>query len=492
MILSECLQALLIKKMSGNADVKVTGIQLDSRRVQPGDVFVALRGDSSDGHRYINQAVANGAVAVVAEEEVMLEIPLILVPDSRRALAVLSAAMYRYPARELKVIGVTGTNGKTTTTHLIQQLLQFKDRRVGLMGTNGMKVAGHTVNSLFTTPEANELQRNLRMMRDHQCEYAVMEASSIALDRGRTWGCQFHTAVFTNLTQDHLDVHQSMEKYLEAKGLLFSQLGNQYHPHWMNNACAILNQDDEASRYLRRVTAAQVITYGIENPADIRASDIRLTAEGSEFQLHSFKGSVPIRTQLVGKYNVSNLLAAITVVLLEGFSLIEIQQAAQELQGIRGRMERVEHSKPYTVLVDYAHTPDSLEKALATIREFTKGKMICVVGCGGDRDRLKRPIMARISAEHSDISVLTSDNPRSEDPEAILAEMVAGLSSEELERCRVLPSRREAIEQAIQLADPGDVILIAGKGHETYQEIQGVRYPFDDVEVVKEIISSEG
>lgn len=487
----ELIQPLLLHKATGDLTTQITGIQLDSRQVLPGDLFIALRGTKVDAHRFVKQAVAGGAAAVMVEESVDLpEVPVIQVPDTRRAMAVVAAKFYGYPTKELKLIGVTGTNGKTTTTYLIEQLLQDKGASTGVIGTIQTKIKGKTLPTRNTTPEAVELQKTFRMMQDEGCEYSVIEVSSHALDMGRTRGCQFHIGVFTNLTQDHLDYHGTMEKYREAKSLLFSQLGNAYAGELQSNPLAIFNADDEASNYFMKRTAAQVLTYGIDQPADVRAENIQFSASGTSFILKTFRGEVPVQIKLAGKFNVYNVLAAVSVALVEGMDLHQIRSSLAEIKGVAGRFESVDLGQSFSVLVDYAHTPDSLENVLTTIREFARGRVICLVGCGGDRDRSKRPIMADIAVKYSDHAIFTSDNPRTEDPMAILEDMLTGVKSCRQERYTVIGDRSQAIHEAVKQAEPEDVILIAGKGHETYQEINGVRHHFDDREAARDAIAS--
>lgn len=489
MYLKELVRPLAIHRVTGDLDTEIKGLEVDSRKVKPGDLFIALKGFTVDGHRFVTQAVEKGASAVLVEEAIPTPgVPVIEVPDTRRALAVLAAKFYRYPTKELKLIGVTGTNGKTTTTYLIEQLLTDAGHKTGVIGTIQMKVGEKIFPVKNTTPDTLDLQRSFRMMRDEGCEYSVIEVSSHALALGRTWGSQFHIGVFTNLTQDHLDFHETMEKYREAKGLLFSQLGHGYGDEPEQHVYAVLNADDRASNYYKQITPAQVITYGIDRAADVQATDIRISASGMEFELKTFRGTKRVQTRLIGKFNVYNLLAAVSVALIEGVSLDQIVQSIGKIEGVNGRFEPVFAGQPYTVIVDYAHTPDSLENVLKTIREFAEKRVTCVVGCGGDRDRTKRPLMAEIAARYSDWSVFTSDNPRTEDPEAILRDMVAGVQDVDLNRYTVIPDRREAIQAAIEKAKPGDIVLIAGKGHETYQEIYGVRHDFDDRLVAREAI----
>ncbi|WP_044642470.1 UDP-N-acetylmuramoyl-L-alanyl-D-glutamate--2,6-diaminopimelate ligase [Risungbinella massiliensis] len=482
MKLSECIESLLLKEVYGEQEIEITGIQYDSRKVRAGDLFIALRGFTVDGHQYVERAVDQGAVAVLVEEEVETSATIVKVPDTRRAMAEVANKFYSYPTSKLRVIAITGTNGKTTTSHLIQHILEDANRQTGLLGTIGMKIKGDVYPAKNTTPDVLELQHCFYQMIQEGCEYATIEASSHALDLGRTRGAQIQIAVFTNLTQDHLDYHATMEEYRAAKGLLFSQLGNSRADH---QPVAVLNADDVASAYFAKITPAQVISYGIDQKADVRAHNIQITPNGTTFEVTSSFGNATIQTQLIGKFNVYNLLAAITVGLVEGLSFEQMITSIHKITGVDGRFETVPGSKDFTVVVDYAHTPDSLENVLKTVKEFANNRILCVVGCGGDRDRTKRPLMAKIATGISDLTILTSDNPRTEDPEVILDDMEAGITDAPKDRYQRVLDRKEAIDQAVELAQPGDVLVIAGKGHETYQEIHGVRYDFDDRLVAK-------
>lgn len=486
MLLRDLLKPLLPVRVTGDDNLEITGLTADSRKVKPGTLFVCLKGFTVDGHAFAAKAVEQGAVAVLAEQDVDVPATVVRVPDTRRAMAMLADRFYGSPTRELKLIGVTGTNGKTTTTHLIDKILRDQEKRTGLIGTIHMRIGDQYEEIKNTTPDAIDLQSSFRRMRDIGTEYAIIEVSSHALELGRVRGCDVHTAVFTNLTQDHLDYHKTMENYRFAKSLLFSQLGNSYDPH--RPKTAVLNVDDESSKLYATVTSARVITYGIDQPADVRADDISITSRGTSFTVHSFAGSIRLNLKLMGKFNVYNALAAIAVTLAEGVPLEQIKASLEEVSGVSGRFESVDAGQPFTVLVDYSHTPDSLENALLTVKEFAQGRIFCIVGCGGDRDRTKRPIMAQIATKYADVSVLTSDNPRSEDPQAILDDMLAGLSDVPPNRYTTMVDRREAIRYAVSQAREHDVILIAGKGHETYQIIKGQVLPFDDREVAREAI----
>lgn len=479
---SDLLAALTLWRAAGDVSMDITGIEIDSRRVKPEDLFVCLPGFTVDGHDFAARAVAAGAVAVLAQRPVDVPVPVIYVPDTKRALAVLADRFFGQPSKELRVIGVTGTNGKTTTTNLMERILTEAGHRTGLIGTIEMRLGDDVREVKNTTPEVLDLHRAFRWMKDGGAEYAAIEVSSHALDMGRVRGVRFATGVFTNLTQDHLDYHKTMENYLQAKGLLFSQLGNEYEAGQMKHA--VLNADDPASAEFARMTSAQVITYGIYSEADVRARDIEITAQGTKFVMDTWRGSIGLTLRLIGNFNVYNVLAAAATCLLEGVSLEQMKATLEKVEGVRGRFEPVVAGQPFAVIVDYAHTPDSLENVLKTIREFAEGDVYCIVGCGGDRDRTKRPIMARIAAQYADMAVITSDNPRSEDPQAILDDMIAGLTEAGVpeDAYVTMIDRRDAIREAIRRAKAGDVVLIAGKGHETYQILGDKTIHFDDKE----------
>lgn len=493
MLLRDLLSPLLQKKVQGDDSIEITGLTADSRQVKPGFLFICLAGYTVDGHDYAAKAVEMGAVAVLAQRELDPAVfqgsraTIITVSDTRRAMALLADRYYESPTRELKLIGVTGTNGKTTTTHLIDKILRDHHYQTGLIGTIHMRIGDVSEEVKNTTPDVIDLQKSFRRMRDVGTDYAVIEVSSHALEQGRVRGCDVHTAVFTNLTQDHLDYHKTMENYRFAKSLLFAQLGNHYQ--WDRMKTAVLNADDEASQLFATVTPARVITYGIDHAADVAASEIKITSKGTSFVATTFAGTIELQLKLMGKFNVYNALAAMAATLAEGIPLEEIKASLESIPGVNGRFEAVAAGQPFAVLVDYSHTPDSLENALQTVKEFAKGRIMCIVGCGGDRDAGKRPIMAKIATKYADYSVLTSDNPRSEEPQAILDDMLEGVADVDQERYTTRVDRRAAIFHAVSLANPDDVILIAGKGHETYQIIKDQVLPFDDREVAREAIA---
>lgn len=490
MKLQELASALLITHIHGDAETEITGIEADSRKIKTGDLFLCIPGLTADGHDYAPKAIALGASALVTERVLDLPIPQLVVKDARYAMAALSAHFYGYPSKELKLIGITGTNGKTTSTYLIEKILRDQGFTTGLMGTIQMKIGDTYTEMERTTQEAVDLQRSFRQMCEQKTDYCIMEVSSHALELGRVKGVHFRSGIFTNLTQDHLDYHKTMDAYAAAKGLLFSRLGNGFSADPKERQYAILNADDAASQTFSKLTAAQIITYGIENECDVRATNIRMTAQGTEFKLISFAGEAFFRMKLVGKFNVYNALGSIAAALAEGIPLEAIRNSLEDITVVDGRMEVVNEGQDYLVLVDYAHTPDGLENALSTVRDFAEGKVITVFGCGGDRDRTKRPLMGKVTAMYSDYLYVTSDNPRTENPDAILADIVPGLNEVNYpkEQYELIVDRKKAIQKAIEGAGPKDVILIAGKGHETYQDVMGVKHDFDDRLVAKAAI----
>jgi len=490
MNLRQLIEPLLTVKVIGNLDVEINGIEVDSRKVNPGDLFICLPGFTVDGHDFAPKAVDNGAVALLCEREMPLSISQIIVKDIRFAMALLTDRFFHHPSHHLKMIGVTGTNGKTTTTHLIDKILIDCGHTTGLMGTIKMKIGNEVFDVKNTTPDALDLQKSLSKMVEVGADYATMEVSSHALAMGRVRGVKYHIGVFTNLTQDHLDYHHTMQEYRNAKGLLFSQLGNVYVDQMNENHFAVLNSDDQASEYFRRITSAQVITYGIDHGADVRATHIEITAQGTFLKVVTFKGEIDLQLKLVGKFNVYNVLAAITVGLIERISLDQMKKSLEDVQGVDGRFEPVLEGQEFAVLVDYAHTPDSLENVLKTVNEFAKGKIYCVFGAGGDRDKSKRPLMGQIAVKYSDMAVVTSDNPRTEEPNLIIEDILNGIHAVDTDPISytTFVDRKEAIEFAINQAQPGDVVLIAGKGHETYQILHDKVIHFDDREIAREAI----
>ncbi len=488
--LDALLKTLAVQVVKGDAKgIAIAGIAYDSRKVEPGYVFICIEGYKTDGHNYVDSAIEMGAVAVVAQKEVLVPagVPLILADNTRTALALLSAAFYDFPSRALTMIGVTGTNGKTTTTHLIEAILAENGYKTGLIGTNKNKIGERELAVTNTTPESLDLQRLLAEMRAAGVSHVVMEVSSHALELARVAGVEYDLAIFTNITQDHLDFHGTMDNYLAAKIKLFAGLGKntgKKHPKY-----GIINVDDPQAGKIIAQTTGNVLTYGINNPAAVRAGRIDLRADGVAFAVVTPQGEMQLALHITGLFNVANALAAIAAAGVLGLSLTSVKTALEQITGVAGRLEKVVAGQEFAVLVDYAHTPDSLENLLKAAREFTKGRIITVFGCGGDRDRTKRPVMGAVAARLSDYTVLTSDNPRSEEPHAILADIEAG--AQPLigkDKYCVITDRREAIGYALRLAQPQDVVLIAGKGHETYQIIGDKVLPFDDRVTVRELL----
>jgi UDP-N-acetylmuramoyl-L-alanyl-D-glutamate--2,6-diaminopimelate ligase len=487
MELKELLTYLGNYELDIEANPEINSIEQDSRKAGEGCLFVCIEGFISDGHDFAEQAAKNGAAAILAEKDINLNasIPVITVKDTKRAMAILADAFYGHPTQKLHLIGITGTNGKTTTSHLIEKVFRDAGKNTGMIGTIEMKIKEKSYKVSNTTPDSLFLQNAFFQMTEEKVDVAVMEVSSHALDQGRVRGCDFDIAVFTNLTQDHLDYHKNMEEYQFSKSLLFSQMGNAYYK--ADRKVAVLNNDDPASLMFERVTSAQVISYGIDNESDIRAKDISIGSKGTSFSLETPKGNRQVNLQLIGKFSVYNVLAAITTCLLSGLELDQIVRSLETVRGVPGRFEPVIEGQEFTVIVDYAHTPDSLENVLRTIKEFSKGKVIVVVGCGGDRDKTKRPLMAGIAVDLAEEAIFTSDNPRSEDPLQILKDMEEGVDEGNY---ITIPDRKKAIEYAVGKAGAEDVILIAGKGHETYQIIGKDVFDFDDRIVAKEAIKA--
>lgn len=462
---------------------EISSIENDSRNVKKGSLFICIKGFTVDGHNYASTAVKNGAAAVISEKNLALPVPVIIVSDTKRAMAVLSDAYYEQPSKKLQLIGITGTNGKTTTSHIVEKLLADSGKKTGLIGTMYMKMGGIKYDVKNTTPESLTLQRIFKQMVDAGVESTVMEVSSHALDEGRVHGCDFDIAVFTNLTQDHLDYHKTMDEYRSAKGLLFAQLGSVFQH--TRPKYAVINVDDPASSVYIKSTAAHVLTYGINHKADLQAINIQMNATGTNFELLSPFGKHRVTMRLIGRFNVYNVLAGIGAGIASGLQIENIIHSIKEFDGVSGRFETVDAGQHFTVIVDYAHTPDSLENALKTVKQFAEKRIFVIVGCGGDRDRSKRPLMADIACQYSSDPIFTSDNPRSEDPLEILKDMEDGVKGRKYQK---IVDRKEAIRYAVEKACEGDVILIAGKGHETYQLIGKQILHFDDRLVAKEAI----
>jgi UDP-N-acetylmuramoyl-L-alanyl-D-glutamate--2,6-diaminopimelate ligase len=478
-----------VLEQRGNVSLPMHAITDDSRAVTDGSLFVAVKGERVDGHGFVEQAIKAGASAVIAQAPVASgSVSFVRVADSRKALGLLGSRFYGDPSARLKMIGVTGTNGKTTTTYLCKALLEGIGRRVGLIGTVGYQIGQETLPAPHTTPGALDLQALLAKMVEGGLTAAVMEVSSHALALDRTSGCEYDVAVFTNLTQDHLDFHHTMDEYFEAKLRLFTGLAGGKK----TGKRAIVNLDDARGATIRGACPVPVWGYALKNQADLKAERVRLSLTGTTFMAATPAGSFTVESRLVGEHNVYNLLGAIGVALHEGATTDQICEATAHITNVPGRFERVSSGQDFTVVVDYAHTEDALLRLLTAAQALKTDRIITVFGCGGDRDRGKRPKMGRAAVECSDVVILTSDNPRTEDPMAILQEVEIGVRDALARRNHVqyhlVPDRREAIGAAIREARRGDMVLIAGKGHEDYQIIGTKKFHFDDREVAREAI----
>ena len=490
MLFSKLIVDQTVLSCRGNLNIPVRGIAYDSRRVKEGFLFLAIEGFKNDGHHFIEQAITNGAAALVVQKPVAVPAGMtwIRVPDTRQALALLSTRFYDFPARKLKLIGVTGTNGKTTTTHLLAAVYRAAGGKVGLIGTIANWIGDSILPVEHTTPESLELQQLLAEMASSAVETVVMEVSSHALALKRVVGCRFNTGVFTNFSQDHLDFHQNMDDYLRTKAILFEMLGQEDEG---NAGFAVVNCDDPGAERIIAASRGEIITYGLNEKAKVKATNVEVSVRGVSFQVHTPWGKSWVRLKLTGLFNVYNALAALAAGGVDGLPLGAMAHALEAVPGVRGRFESIDRGQDFTVIVDYAHTPDGLENVLKTAGQLTIGKLITVFGCGGDRDRSKRPLMGEIAARYSDMPVVTSDNPRTEDPLKIIAGIEEGMRRiREPATYMVIPDRRQAIARALRLADPGDLVVIAGKGHENYQLIGTQRFPFDDREEAIKVLEN--
>jgi UDP-N-acetylmuramoyl-L-alanyl-D-glutamate--2,6-diaminopimelate ligase len=474
MRLSDLLSAVPGAELWGDPDAGVTDVTYRSGEVTPGALFFCVPGDHVDGHDFAPQAEQRGAGAVVVERWVPVGCPQVLVSSVRRAMGPMSSGFFGRPSAEFVLAGVTGTNGKTTTTYLLEAIFRASGMRPGILGTTGVRIDGRPVPFDRTTPEAPDLQRLLRRMVEEGIGGVAMEVSSHGLDQHRVDGCRYGSAVFTNLSQDHLDYHGTMEAYFEAKARLFTPDLSE---------AGVVNVDTTEGKRLADQATIPVRTFGVEPGAEVRAEDVSVTSEGLSFRV----GSLQIRSRLRGHFNASNCLGAVAAARQLSIDDAAIAEGVESLAGVPGRLEPVDAGQPFAVLVDYAHTPDSVDNVLRAARRLTQGRVIVTFGCGGDRDRLKRPLMGEAATRLADFTVVTSDNPRSEDPLAIIEEVVQGTGTE----VEIDPDRRGAIAAAIGAAQEGDIVVIAGKGHEQGQEIAGVVHPFDDREVARELLRRE-
>ncbi|MEG1560014.1 MAG: UDP-N-acetylmuramoyl-L-alanyl-D-glutamate--2,6-diaminopimelate ligase [Clostridia bacterium] len=478
MLLSILTQAIPHKLIGRDADIK--RIEYDSRHVKEGDLFCCVSGTFSDGHKYAREAIEKGASALLCEHELPFLVPQIIVENTRVAMAETAARFYKYPSREMTIVGVTGTNGKTTTTYMLKSIFEHAGKKVGLIGTIKNMIGSKIIATERTTPESVELQELLRRMADEDVDIVVMEVSSHSLVQGRVHGVHFAVGEFTNLTQDHLDYHKTFENYFQAKKILF-----------YNCDKAIVNADDPYAKRIIEGTDCEVLTFGISKNADIYAKDIDITTSGVQFTMHKGKESILLSIPIPGLFSVSNALGAVGVAMSLGISLKSIKAGLEEMMSVAGRFEPLSTGgRDYTVFLDYAHAPDAVENVLKTVKEFSKGRIVTLFGCGGDRDRAKRPIMGEIAGRHSDFLIVTSDNPRTEEPISIIDMIMVGVKKSGCEYI-IIEDRRKAIEYALNHAKKDDCIVLAGKGHENYQEINGIKNHFDEKEIVAEILGTK-
>ena len=478
MKLKEIVKNLEILEPRADLEMEISGVSYDSRRTQPGDLFVAVRGFESDGHRFIPKAVEKGAVAVLCETAPEDGTPYVRIADCRLGLALASREFFGNPASEMTMIGITGTSGKTTSSYLLKHLLESKlDAKVGLIGTNGNMIGDEFLHTEHTTPESYELHRLFRSMADAGCTHVVMEVSSHSLTLERVAGIEYDVGLYTNLSQDHLDFHGTMEEYAAAKKKLFSQ-------------CRVgcVNLDDKWAAFMMEGAKCPVHTFSIDrNDADLTAKDVRLSASGVRFAAVNDSGLALTRLSIPGRFSVHNALGVMSVGLALGISLSDCADAMSTAKGVKGRLEIVPTDRDFSVIIDYSHKPDALENVLKTLRPVTKGRLMALFGCGGDRDKAKRPIMGAIAADNADLVIVTSDNPRTEDPEEIIREILEGMKGKRTQT-KVICDRVGAIHWAIDNAGAGDVILLAGKGHEDYQVVGHEKHHMDEREIVAEYL----
>lgn len=490
MNLQEMLKQIPTKKIIGQTrDILATGVTADSRQVKAGFVFVAISGIEQDGHHYISQAIGQGAVAVVVtQDSIQADVPVIVVEEGRRALAQLADSFYKSPSSRMRVVGITGTNGKTTTTYLVESILKAEGRSVGVIGTVNCRYGNHVIASTHTTPDAVDLQKILCEMDKHSVRDVVMEVSSHALSMDRVYGVDFDVVAFTNLTQDHLDYHQSIQNYFEAKKKLFTEvvsLGKK-------KKSAVIHVNGESDKWgkeLVHASKARTLSVGV-NSGDIFCEQWTLNAQGIRALIKHEEKTFEITSPLLGQYNLENILVATGIACCLEISPEIIAQALKTAPQVPGRLERIENEKGIHIFVDYAHTPDALRRVGEQLKSLAQGKVITVFGCGGDRDKSKRSLMAEEAASFSDIVIVTSDNPRTENPEVILDDVMAGFEKVSFPQEKIyrLSSRREALKKAVLLAQRDDMLLVAGKGHEEYQIIGKEKFHFSDQEVLREIL----
>jgi len=479
--LKDILYKTRIEEVVGSTEVAVEDICFDSRNIREGGLFVAVKGTRSDGHEFIEQVISNGAIAIVCEDKPVTfakNVTYVKVKDCSEALGFIASNFFDNPSSQLKITGITGTNGKTTTATLLHKLFRELGYHVGLLSTVCNKIDDEIIPSTHTTPDAIQLNSLLKQMVDHGCTYCFMEVSSHAVVQHRITGLDFAGAVFSNITHDHLDYHKTFAEYLAAKKKFFDDLGS--------HAFALLNVDDKNGKVMLQNSKAKQYTYALKTAADFKAKIIENRFTGLQLDIEG----IDVWFKLVGSFNAYNLLAIYSTAVLLGIEKLDVLRVLSNLDAVEGRFEVLRSKNNLISIVDYAHTPDALNNVLNTISAVREGgseEVITVIGCGGDRDHAKRPIMAKIACDNSNRVILTSDNPRSEDPETILNEMMKGVDIVSRRKVLSIANRKEAIKTACALAKPGDIILVAGKGHEKYQEIKGVKFPFDDKQIIKEI-----
>ncbi len=478
MKLMQLLEDVEVKEIIGSEHLNISGIAFSSFDVKPGNIFVCISGFKTDGHDYAEDAIQRGAIAVLAEKDISdVGVTCIVTDNTRKALAKMAANFYEHPEKSFCLIGITGTNGKTTTTYLVKSVLESLGKTVGLIGTNQNMIGTEVMPPKHTTPDSLELMQLFAKMRERKADYVVMEVSSHSLSLDRVTACTFDVGAITNITQDHLDFHKTMENYLEAKGILYK----------ITNA-GIVNADDMSASYLLENSECEsMLTYGIENDCDMRATNVELSEKGVAFDLSYENKNYQVELSIPGKFSVYNALTALSCLVSAGISMNDAVNGLKTARGVKGRVEVIETGRGFSVIIDYAHTPDGLYNVIKTIRGFCKGRVITLFGCGGDRDSDKRPKMGKIAAALSDYCVVTSDNPRSEDPEKIIMQIVEGMK----DGCKyeVVVNRFSAIEYALDLAKEGDVVLLAGKGHETYQILADRTIDFDEREIVRKLLN---
>ena len=480
MLLKDLLKNVNIMETGADPEMAIKGICFDSRKLQPGDLFVAVSGYETDGHKYIGDAIAKGAACIVCEQapEADSAVPCIVTGDSRKLLAEASAAWFGHPAKKMRIIGVTGTNGKTTVTTLLKRVLEkCTEKKIGLIGTSAIMIGDKELPAEYTTPEAYELHELFAKMLEEGCEFVVMEVSSHALYLSRVFGIEFEVGVYTNLTQDHLDFHGTMDAYADAKAILFA-----------NSRKSAINIDDKYAKIMIKSAAGTVFSYAVnDGTADLVGKSVKLYSDKVSFCALTTGSLIRIDVQIPGMFSVYNALSVLSAALLLGLQIDLVTAVLPTCEGVKGRAEVVPVNRDFTVLIDYAHTPDALENIITTVKGPAKGRVVTLFGCGGDRDNTKRPLMGAIAAKHSDFVIVTSDNPRTEVPGEIIKEILAGMKISK-SKYKVIEDRREAIRWALDNAQTDDVIILAGKGHETYQVLGKEKVHFDEREVVAEYL----